>query len=230
VSTRLENSPEVNAAILVLYRPGDPIRDANWAHARRTWNRHGYQPVTAPGTAGLYQARNQAARRALDWDVALFADADMLIGQRQAREALDTAYETGRYVCAYDRFAYLSRRGRLQALHDKPLAEADRIAERWGLWIGCFAIRRDSFDLLGGFDERFAGRKGQDVCFLHAATTLLGKQRIPGTAYHLWHPRPAIPQPGAPDLWEAYKRATGDPERMHRLLEPLRSEPHAQAI
>ena len=212
----------MNAAVCVLHRPGIPERDRNWAYARRCWNDYGFDPVTAAGTLGLYQARNQAADQAGDWDVAIFADSDIILGSsRQAHTAIEVAAETGEYVSCYDGFVYLDRQ------QTRVFTDGHTIhhpAVHHGLWVGCFAVRRDTWELLGGMDERFAGRKGQDVCFLHAAGTVAGKRRIPGLVYHLWHPRPAVEQEGAPDLWAAYKGATGDKFAMMRLLFEARRE------
>ena len=69
----------------------------------------------------------------------------------------------------------------------------DAIGERLVLCGGWFAIRRDAFAALGGFDERFVGWGGED----DAMTIKVERMRLatweldPGPAWHLWHPRSA---------------------------------------
>lgn len=66
------------------------------------------------------------------------------------------------------------------------------IGEHLVLCGGAFAIRRDAFDRLGGWDERFVGWGGED----DAMSYKLERRRLStveldeAPALHLWHPRP----------------------------------------
>lgn len=99
-------------------------------------------------------------------------------------------------------------------------------------------IRRSFFDMVGGFDERFAGWGFEDDAFGWAVTTLVGPPRVFGRGLplmHLWHPREAPPSgdgivfTGAKvALGRRYQAARGDPEAMRRVLttnEPAGDEP-----
>lgn len=69
--------------------------------------------------------------------------------------------------------------------------DRDANGERLVLCGGWFAMRRDAFAALGGFDERFVGWGGED----DAMTLKVERARLstceldPGPALHLWHPR-----------------------------------------
>jgi glycosyltransferase involved in cell wall biosynthesis len=50
-------------------------------------------------------------------------------------------------------------------------------------------IKRENFEFVGGFDERFQGWGGEDIAFNCAVTTLCGRaKRLKHAVYHLWHP------------------------------------------
>lgn len=48
---------------------------------------------------------------------------------------------------------------------------------------------REAFEVVGGWDERFAGWGGEDVSFARALDTLWGRHTsLDGPIFHLWHP------------------------------------------
>lgn len=56
---------------------------------------------------------------------------------------------------------------------------------------GLNAIRRDKFEQIGGFDERFWGWGFEDVAFMITANTFLGAAgRLDHKIFHLWHTWP----------------------------------------
>ena len=68
---------------LVPWRPGDPLREHHWEFVRPHLEALGYPLITgdAPGPWARAAACNAAAVKA-DWDVAVIADADSLLGSR----------------------------------------------------------------------------------------------------------------------------------------------------
>ena len=54
-----------------------------------------------PGTYNLSLARNQAAQKAGDWDVAVIHDADTVINPQQIKAGVVTAWETGAVTYPY---------------------------------------------------------------------------------------------------------------------------------
>jgi len=92
-----------------------------------------------------------------------------------------------------DETAHVRRGHAGERLDLDPGARRDRdaIGERLVLCGGWFAMRRDAFAALGGFDERFVGWGGED----DAMTLKVELARLttceldPGPALHLWHAR-----------------------------------------
>lgn len=207
--------------MLVLWQPGDPWRERLWAFCRSRWEDLGLRVVEGRSARGLFAARNEAARAAGAWDVALFADADIALAvPQQALEALERAAEGG-YVAAFTTLAALSEAGTRAILAGAGFEDAEAEKTHHGSWVGCFAIGRPLFDELGGYDERFAPYSGQDVAIIQAAATLARLERVPGLAVHLWHPRggaqPGHP-PSHPTLAARYETACGDEQAMRELL------------
>jgi hypothetical protein len=56
-------------------------------------------------------------------------------------------------------------------------------------WSSCWAISRESWDAVGGFDERFVGWGAEDWMWMSACHALFGIVRAPGNSFHLWHGR-----------------------------------------
>src|SRR5690606_4492067 len=53
----------------------------------------------------------------------------------------------------------------------------------------CIVVPRVVFEAVGGFDEGYRSWGAEDDAFWHAATLASGAPlRVPGAAYHLWHP------------------------------------------
>jgi hypothetical protein len=113
----------MKAVILVPYSRDGADRELNWNTAHAEWMALGWPVYT--GTSEPFdrtRARNDAARRAGDWEVALFADADIILDSlSQAYKAVTTAYEHGWYTVAYSKLHYLSEQGTLDACLRKPL-------------------------------------------------------------------------------------------------------------
>jgi hypothetical protein len=80
-------------------------------------------------------------------------------------------------------------------------------------WSCAIAIRRDAWDQLGGFDERFRGWGWEDMAFQSAACSLVGHERIEGDVFHLWHPR----SPGAGKAGQAGAAPSDDAIRNAQL-------------
>ena len=138
--------------------------------------------------------------RASGGSVLLFGDADVIVPGGlgdAARLCAGRAQVVKPYRDLIDLTSEASARVRelgadALAGHDAAFARnRDGIGERLSLCGGWFAIRRDAFAALGGFDERFVGWGGED----DAMTTKVERVRLAtfeldgGPALHLWHPR-----------------------------------------
>lgn len=60
----------------------------------------------------------------------------------------------------------------------------------------CVWVRRDLFDRVGGFDERFFGWGGEDLDFVFRLDAVATVDRFDDALLHLWHERPATQENG----------------------------------
>ena len=81
------------------------------------------------------------------------------------------------------------------------------------IWGGNFAVERDVFEAVNGFDENYVGW-GREDSDLRNRLRLGGFQAVPlhlkARAYHLWHPKPErfhLGPDGEPNNFRYYKRS-----------------------
>lgn len=187
--------------ICIPWRPTKPDRVAAF---HETWQTL-WHPLDLPlyfGDSGhprFHRAasRNAAALKAGDWDVALFADADVLLDPRNVREALRQAYAFDRVAFPHDRYQSLNKDGRAHLTSNAPTNG------------GALAISRDGWERVQGYDERFGGWGYEDAAFRLATETLLGSPiRIPGYMRELFHVKTGRSRSEEERaLYERYKRA-----------------------
>lgn len=91
---------------------------------------------------------------------------------------------------------------------------------------GVIAVRREDFDLVNGYDERFRGWGEEDRAFAFALETLVGPlMRVEGDLYHLWHPAPESERFDGPHfaanraLGDRYRVAAGDRDAMRSIID-----------
>ena len=183
-------SDRPRAVVLVAWRPGNPWRNENWLHVEAFWRRSTY-PIFAAGAAqtGTFNrgaARNEAARNAGDWDVAILADADTLPEIEFVSAAVELAASEQRAVLPYRHFVRLRPRETQDVTRrEGPLPR--RITE----WPpqppvgGCLIVPRRLWDETNGYDERFLTWGYEDTALWAA---LGGASRVDGFLWHLWHP------------------------------------------
>lgn len=160
-------------------------------------------------------AINDAAVQAGDWDVAVVIDADVMLPAANVQEAVRRAAKTGKVTWAHRRWRELTKEATERLTGEKAdrtapgilggtIEEADLAAVDVGgkplldlsvskttalSWSCCIAIRRDAWETIGGFDERFIGWGHEDAAFMSTAGALVGWDRIEGDVINLWHPR-----------------------------------------
>ena len=219
----------MKAVILVPFRTDNAEREANWNNVRENLAVVGIPIVEGNNTGRVFEgarARNIASDQAGHWDVALFCDADILVPRQQIEAALARSYLTGAYVVAYSHLHYLTRRGTNQRLKGTYPNDCDS-DEAVGLtWECAFAVRRDVWDQVGGFDERFCGYGGQVAAFFYAYATFGGRSRINGNAFHLDHPLVDRSKEAHfeenKQLAEHYRAAVDDIDAMREILRERR--------
>lgn len=133
-------------------------------------------------------ARNNAAAAAAG-DVLVFMDADVLIGTDALQDAIREARNAPGLVKPFARAGFLTKTATIR-YYATGVVTSDYLSDPVDGFIGlAWVIRRDLFDRMGGFDEKFVGYGGEDNAFSSACETLLGPTRfVGGTASALWHP------------------------------------------
>ncbi len=221
-------------SVLVPYRPDGGHRDRAWDWVSRRWAAlfPDAEVIVAtddggenPGQFNHPQAINRAAAQACG-DVLIVADADTAFDGHLVAEAADVIADGAPWVLPQD-YLRLTEAASLDLLEQDPATEIGPISAEWkGATVsGIVIVSRDSFERVGGYDERIAWWGADDVCFAASMSTMCGEPvRLPGAAYHLWHPQPLGETYGHDRhreqhrLMGRYLRAKGHPESMRRVM------------
>ena len=188
----------LRTVILVPRRDDNGWRDELWAFCRRRWEENFsdwpiFEGYHTEGPFNRSAAVNRASELAGDWDLALIIDSDTISDRRAVRASLRHAETTGTLGIAHD------RRYMMNEAATRRILAGDR-----GNWtnkrnvqvvykdsVSCaVAVRRDAWDLVGGFDERFMGWGFEDTAFRIAVESITGVKLRTERAdcFHLWHP------------------------------------------
>lgn len=214
----------MKASVYFPHRGVDGEREANLAFTINRWTGFGL-PVFYADSDGDVFSRSQAINRAVersDADVFVVADSDTILEtSEQAWEAIEDSYGHDRYAVCFSELVALDWdetrivRGGGNP-QEQPVLESIKL-----IWGGCFAVSRNLFERVGGFDERFVGYGHQDAAFLNSCSTLGDKHRIEGTAYHLRHHAPVKHHPNIDanaSLALRYREADGNKKAMLALV------------
>lgn len=211
--------------------PPDRHRDALWAYCRRYWERElpHVRIVEGDPGPGLYnrsRAVNDGARGA--WDVAIILDSDVILDVDLVETGIARAVATGRKVVPFKIRNLVSEAGTRRILGGYQGNWNAMVTgrETWNIST-CVIVTRDLWDQVGGFDERFEGWGGEDNAFSDSCKVLGGGiEKLPGTAWHLWHPWSPLRDHTAPWYREAkalsdrYKATATEPAMRSLLAEP----------
>lgn len=186
----------MNIVVLVPYRADHGVRDKLWKLTQKAfWEPLGYPVKVGKHVGGPFnrsKAVNDAAHG--DWDVAVIADSDTWVPAEQLQAAIRIAHTTGKLTAAFTMVAELTP-GCTQTLLacqclNAPLTVKTVRTKPLETQSSMLVITRHLYDEVGGFDERFQSWGGEDNAFWKACTITAGEpERIPGYAYHLWHPK-----------------------------------------
>jgi len=211
---------------LVPWRPDGEHRDRLWEFCRKHWETVcgdiEIHTADVPGTFSRAASINRAAVG--DWDVGVILDADVVADAEQVYAAVATARATGHLTFAFTHYAGLAPHMTNRVLAgyegDRDLGVRYRSEQHES---SIAAVPRALFDEVGGFDPRFVGWGQEDVAFAQACRVLGGIERVPGTVWHLWHPRSPERDKGkdsyrAAQLLGARYREARTPDVMRALL------------
>ncbi|MFO0955379.1 MAG: LicD family protein [Candidatus Saccharibacteria bacterium] len=231
-------TPAPKTVLLVPFSSNDQSRILIWQHVHSWLTQTLDYPLylgehfpETPGTYNLSLARNLAAQKAGDWEVAVIHDADTVINPQQITAGVAAAYETGAVTYPYTERWELDFTGTKMLLSDE--------TSKWQQYMtpyahnqplgGCIIVRRDLWELVRGFDTGFVGWGHEDGAFAIACQVLSGKllQRIPGKSLHLEHVLAPAKRPDNP-IYRANKARidqyiqAGDQPNGYELIRKLR--------
>lgn len=187
----------MGTVILVPWRGGEERREWNWKVVRPYLERFGW-PIFTGDSEGPWSraaAVNAAAKAAGDWDAALIADADTIPEMEPVQRAVAMVGMNGGAIRPHDTLwnlkSWQSTQLAQQGIERLHLNHKTKTNPGGGLLV----ISREAWDTVGGYDERYVtwGHEDSDI-----HTRLLAEaswDRIPGQAWHLYHPRDTTKTP-----------------------------------
>lgn len=175
------------------------------------------------------KAVNTAAKKATR-DIFVIADADVVYGPELIVEAIKELNHSP-WVIPFTEIYDIEKEGTKQLITTIPSwpmgINAKKFTKANWLYKGfagkLIVIRKEHFEAVGGFDERFLGWGGEDDAFSLSVETLCGPAtKVNGAIYHVWHPasnyRTNPYGNSNSKLLDRYKRANGNKEKMRELI------------
>lgn len=172
--------------ILVPWRGGDDRREWCWDIVQPYLYELGWPLFLGdrPGPWSRSAAINEAARAAGRWDVALIADADTIPDLEAVRRAAVWVADTGGAARPHYGRWMLNQQQSLTAAQRGPHAVG---ARQFTIGGGLLVVARETWELVGGFDESFTGWGREDSEFNLRVLRASRWDLLPGEAWHLWH-------------------------------------------
>lgn len=203
-------------------------------HRQRVWDYCAWQWKSLLPWASIYhgevegewtrsKARNAGAAAAGDWQVAVFADADIVAGTAdQVTVAVDEAQRTGKLVYAHTRRLQLGEAVTADVIdHVEDIRGATIEADNANTYSGIYAVPRQLWESVEGFDEQFIGWGFEDIVFMIACSAFGGgHHRVPGVIWHLWHPRGEEQHdhyPASEERWRRYVDCNWQPDAIREV-------------
>lgn len=188
----------MKTVILTPYR-ATPEREPIWVWVQKWIAEHYPMPVVVGDSDGKFSvaaARNEAARLAGDWDVAVFHDSDTIAHPEAVQSAVTLAADSMKMVVTADSHMYcdpVSSRRIIESgvpWFPRPASFNDD-----GVYAkpcsGIVAVSRELFDRVGGYVESLVSWGYEDLVFLQQCNIYgNGNTWVPGHInLHLWHPQ-----------------------------------------
>jgi len=187
----------VTTAVVIPFRDRglDPLRRANLTRVVDQWLSYGCEPIVIDdGRTGDAQFNRSAAYNRgvaqTDADTLIFAESDMIIDRGQVDRAVRLAVDPG-MVIPFSWFMALSEEdSRWVRVHmtDPVDCKASPVKGHRGSIGAVNVMSRETYELVGGYDETFEGAWFDDDAMKIAFEVCAGPIRwVEGSAYHLYH-------------------------------------------
>lgn len=220
----------MRSMVYVPWRPNGGMRDRVWEHCRKQWADHNliYGAVLEAGQFERAAAINEALNSTLHhWDAICVIDADILHDDpAHVSVALELAHASNAYVSPHSVLRYADEETTERILAGERV-NLDTLPSTHQVWTAGFAVSRELWERVRGFDPRFSGYGGEDIAFFFACGTLGDDdpQRIySGGVTHLHHEDVEGAQTGPRyeanlEIVRTYEARIGDRAAMRALIE-----------
>jgi predicted glycosyltransferase involved in capsule biosynthesis len=223
-----------DVSILIPYKPDKGPRDAAFKWVKSFYEHTMPNAEVCVGNCErtLFSrsgAINEAAKKA-SRSIFVISDADFFYNPNIILKGMELLNEHA-WIIPYNQIHYLNSGSTDKVFQTKStwplnlklesnLVKMDKVG-------GLNIIPRKYFEEVRGFDERFLGWGLEDFAFANSVNTICGNYaRIDAEVFHLWHPRQN--ENNNPNyntsklLFYRYHQATGDKEKMKRLVNEKR--------
>lgn len=177
---------------LVPYRPAGERHRWLWDQTHPALVSLGYPVYTGEPRGEAWsraEAVNVAAENAGDWDVALVGDCDTIPDPGSIVRAIEWVGSTGGAARPHGQRIMLNQKGTIVFLQRGPAyLERQHYFRRQWAGGGLLVVTRAAWELVGGYDESFKGWGYEDSDFNLRLLRHSTWDRLPGSAWHLWHP------------------------------------------
>lgn len=188
----------MTTAVVIPFRDRglDPLRLENLTRVVDHWAGYGCDVVlTGDGRTGDEQFNRSAAyNRGIadtDAEVLILAESDLLISPAQIDRAVEMAIDSPGMVVPFSWFMALSEADSVLVRNhelEPSLGNSTPIKGHRGSIGAINVLSRDTYELVGGYDERFEGAWYDDDAMKIAFDVAAGPTRwVEGSAYHLYH-------------------------------------------
>jgi glycosyltransferase involved in cell wall biosynthesis len=230
-----------NVSLIIAYRPDQGPRDQIFKHVRRFYAKYFPKMEICIGESDTElfnksQAINRAAKRARG-DILVIVDADVIFAPTIISKSIELL-ENSPLIIPFQRIHYINETNTKKILETGQLWPINGGADNFVVdatngnyeYISLVnVIKRETFEAIGGYDERFYGWGGEDDAFNVTVNTMCGNHiRLNQDVYHLWHP----PAPGNHhyskerhvnyrinmELRDRFFSARGDKEEIQHLI------------